>query len=44
MKNRPLNAPLFHGMVTVAVAVAFTVIVDPPDEWPVASSGLVVDE
>jgi hypothetical protein len=44
VKNGPLNVPLLHGMVTVAVAVAFTVIDDLPDEWPVASLGLVVDE
>jgi hypothetical protein len=42
--NGPLNVPLLHRMVTVAVAVAFTVIDDPPDEWPVANLGLVVDE
>lgn len=44
VKNSPLNVPLLHGMGTVAVAVAFTVIDDLLDEWPVANLGLVVDE
>jgi hypothetical protein len=38
VKNGPLNVPLLHGMVTVAVAVALTMIDDLPDEWLVVSA------